>query len=119
MITEWYAKGNDALALGEDEIIQLDNVAGAGFTVPTQADRGSFYQHFTLNLLRNKNVVGWHWFRYSDWSSNTGLVSKAFIPYPDMAESMSNINNKVYTLSDFLWNNTEESDLFMDGPKHA
>jgi hypothetical protein len=99
LITEWYAKGADS---------GLKNHAGAGFTVPTQKDRGRFYENFTIGLLKNRNVVGWHWFRYIDdgdlktngKSSNKGIVDQSFRPYKDLCDSMRTINSKLYQLSD-------------------
>ena len=117
LITEWYAKGNDAIDTSADEIVPIDNVAGAGFTVPTQADRGDFFEHMTLNLLRKKEVVGWHWHRYADYSANLGLVHHDFIPYQVFAESVKKINRNVYSLSDYLWDNTAETHIFMDRPQ--
>jgi len=117
MLTEWYAKGNDAISPpDEDTPMKLTNIAGHGFTVPTQADRGEFYQQFTLNLLRNRNVIGWHWHQYTDWSYNSGIVNRHFLPYQDCVDGMARVNKQVYSLSDFLWNNSEETDLFLDRP---
>ena len=118
MITEWYAKGDDALATGDKEIVKLDNESGAGFTVPTQADRGAFYENFSLNLLRNRNIVGWHWFRYADYSSNCGIVDKNFHAWPELANSMQRVNRHKYSLSDFLKGQEEDDkELFMDKAK--
>jgi hypothetical protein len=101
LITEWYAKGADS---------GLDNTKGAGFTVPTQRDRGRFYENFTIGLLRNRNVVGWHWFRYIDdgdlktkgRSSNKGIVNLKYEPYRELTHSMRAVNSQVDPLSDFL-----------------
>lgn len=101
LITEWYAKAADS---------ELDNTKGAGFTVPTQRDRGRFYENFTIGLLRNRNVVGWHWFRYIDdgplktkgKSSNKGVVNLKYDPYHGLTRSMQAINSQVYPLSDHL-----------------
>lgn len=101
LITEWYAKGADS---------GLSNVAGAGFTVPTQKDRGRFYQNFTIGLMRNPNVVGWHWFRYIDdgnlrtkgKSCNKGIVDLNFETHRDLADSMRAINAIHYQLADHL-----------------
>ena len=49
LVTEFYTKGQDS---------DLNNLSGAGFTVPTQNDRAYAYQHFTLGLLEAKNCVG-------------------------------------------------------------
>jgi len=40
LITEWYTKGEDS---------GLPNRTGAGWNVPTQLDRGCFYQNLLLN----------------------------------------------------------------------
>jgi hypothetical protein len=57
LITEWYTKAEDS---------GLPNNTGAGWLVRTQEQRGYFYQNFTIELLKNKNCVGWHWFKYMD-----------------------------------------------------
>ena len=44
-----YTKGQDS---------DLNNLSGAGFTVPTQNDRAYAYQHFTLGLLESKKLRG-------------------------------------------------------------
>jgi hypothetical protein len=101
LITEWYAKGADS---------GLKNNAGAGFTVPTQKDRGRFYENYAIGLLKNQNVVGWHWFRYIDdgdlktkgKSSNKGILDLNFIPYKELCDSMRAINVKAYQLSDLF-----------------
>jgi hypothetical protein len=93
MITEWYAKGEDS---------GLRNVSGAGWLVRTQRDRGLFYENFTLSLLRNPHIVGWHWFRYSDEgplqfrqrASNKGLLDAWYNPYTELVASVGNINKK-------------------------
>jgi hypothetical protein len=101
MITEWYAKGVDS---------GLRNESGAGFTVRTQKERGLFYENFTISLLRNPNMVGWHWFRYMDEgpyqkgekASNKGILNGHFEPYEGLAGSMGRINRNVYGLRDYL-----------------
>lgn len=97
LITEWYAKGDDA---------GLDDREGAGFSVATQTERGMFYENFTLGLLRNKNCVGWHWFRWADdvgkKASNKGVFSGTYEPYPALINAMTRINRSVYSLKDYL-----------------
>lgn len=106
MVTEWYAKGEDAPG--------CDNSIGAGVTVPTQDDRGTFYEHFSIGLLRNPNVVGWHWFRYLDKGANMGILDTSFTPYFPLAEAMQRINTKIYSLSDYLL--TESASMFSYQP---
>ncbi len=105
MITEWYAKGMDS---------GFPNTSGAGWTVPTQNDRGLFYQTFTLGLLESKACVGWHWFKYMDndpndpnaeasnRDSNKGMVTNQFTVYQALVERMRSLNQHVYGLADYF-----------------
>lgn len=105
IITEWYTKGEDS---------GLPNKTGAGWNVPTQADRGYFYQNFTIELLKSKACVGWHWFTYQDndplnlktdpsnRDSNKGMVNSNFEPYKPLMENMKMLNDHVYELIQFL-----------------
>lgn len=101
IITEWYAKGIDS---------GLRNYSGAGFLVETQAERGLFYENFALSILRNPNIVGWHWFRYMDdgpldhgrQASNKGLLNVHFEPYAELAQAAARINHNAYALRDYL-----------------
>jgi hypothetical protein len=101
MVTEWYAKGMDS---------GLRNVSGAGFLVETQEDRGRFYENFTISLLRNPNMVGWHWFRYMDdgplrtntQSCNKGLLDVHFNPHRGLTKRVARINENVFGLGDYL-----------------
>ncbi|MBN1513707.1 MAG: hypothetical protein JXB13_16950 [Phycisphaerae bacterium] len=99
-VTEWYAKGEDS---------GLRNEGGAGWRVKTQKDRGRFYQHFTLGLLQNPGVVGWHWFRYQDdnvgdpkKNSNKGIVTYDFEVYEDLVAMMKELNGNLYALVDYF-----------------
>lgn len=104
-ITEWYAKGMDS---------GLSNISGAGWTVKTQADRGKFYQNFTLGLLEHPGCIGWHWFKYMDndpsnlrtdpsnRDSNKGFVSNTYEPWTPLVQAMIAINRQVYPLREFL-----------------
>jgi len=105
IITEWYTKGEDS---------GLPNNTGAGWNVPTQADRGYFYQNFTIDLIKNKNCVGWHWFKYQDndpldlntdpsnRDSNKGIVNSNFEPYKPLLDNMKMLNDHVYELIQFM-----------------
>jgi len=104
LITEWYTKAEDS---------GLKNQTGAGWIVPTQKDRGYFYQNFTLALLESKVVVGWHWFKYQDndptdtsadpsnADANKGIVDNVFTPYQPLLEEMKEINTQVYNIIDY------------------
>ena len=103
LITEWYAKGMDS---------GMANTSGAGWTVKTQADRGRFYENFTLGLLESRACVGWHWFKYADndptdtkadpsnTDSNKGIVNNRYAPFPPLLAAMKRINERVYGLAD-------------------
>lgn len=104
-ISEFYAKGMDT---------GMPNRSGAGWCVRSQADRGLFYQHFTLGLLQHPGCVGWHWFRYMDndpedvlidptnIDSNKGVVDSQFKPYPPLLKLMHTLNARAYALRDEL-----------------
>jgi len=105
IITEWYTKGEDS---------GLPNRTGAGWNVPTQQDRGYFYQNFTIELLKSKACVGWHWFTYQDndplnlktdpsnRDSNKGMVNSNFEPYKPLMENMKMLNSHVFELIQYL-----------------
>jgi hypothetical protein len=105
LITEWYVKGEDS---------GLPNNTGAGWNVPTQADRGYFYQNFCIELLKSKACVGWHWFTYQDndpndmttdpsnRDSNKGIVNSGFQPYAPLLENMKILNDHVFQIIRFL-----------------
>ena len=103
IISEWYAKGADT---------GMKNLSGAGWTVPTQADRGAFYQNFTLGLMRSGVCVGWHWFKYldndpenlktdpSNRDSNKGIVNIKLEPYQPLIDAMKGLNDAAYGIVD-------------------
>ena len=105
MITEFYVKGEDS---------GLPNTTGAGWVVPTQADRGRFYQHYVLGLLESRACVGWHWFKYQDndpakknaelsnIDSNKGIVNIRYEPYTEFVDMMKEINREVYPLTQYF-----------------
>jgi hypothetical protein len=105
MITEWYTKGEDS---------GLPNKTGAGWNVRTQQDRGHFYQNFTIELLKSKGCVGWHWFTYQDndplnlktdpsnRDSNKGIVDSEFNRYQPLLNSMKTLNTNVFNLIEFI-----------------
>ncbi len=105
IITEWYTKAEDS---------KMKNVTGAGWIVPTQKDRGLFYQNFTLALLESKVCVGWHWFKYQDndpedktadpsnIDANKGIMTNSFEPYQPLLDEMKKVNTKVYSIIDYF-----------------
>jgi len=107
MVTEFYAKSAQT----------FDNLAckdGAGFFVKTQAERGLFYQNYTLRLLEAKNCVGWQWFQYTDndpagnptdissRDANKGIVNNRHEEYTELTDDMQIINKNVYNLIDYF-----------------
>ncbi|WP_404305165.1 glycoside hydrolase 5 family protein [Neorhodopirellula lusitana] len=106
IVTEYYTKGMDAPG--------LTNESGAGWCVPTQADRGLFYQNFCLDLLESKICVGWHWFKYQDndptdttkdpsnLNSNKGILNNQYEPYSPLLSRMKELNTQVYSLADYF-----------------
>ncbi|MFT3737677.1 MAG: hypothetical protein QM786_02865 [Breznakibacter sp.] len=101
LVTEWYTKGEDS---------GLPNNTGAGWNVPSQRDRGYFYQNFAIELIKSQNCVGWHWFKYMDndpenlatdpsnRDSNKGTVTSRYEPYMPMLEEMKELNDNVFGL---------------------
>ncbi len=101
IVTEWYAKGIDS---------GMPNITGAGWLVPSQADRGRFYQHFLLTLLESGGCVGSHWFCYMDndpedptagssnHDSNKGIVNSRHEPYVELLSAMKEVNDQCYSL---------------------
>ena len=92
----------------------MANISGAGWLVKSQSDRGIHYQNFCLELLKAKNCVGWHWFRYQDndpndpsadpsnKDANKGLVTKHYEVYEKMAVWMEQLNNNKYRISKYF-----------------
>lgn len=105
MITEFYVKGEDS---------GLANTAGAGWVVPTQTDRGLFYQNFIMKLIESGNCVGWQWFTYQDndpqdktadpsnTNANKGLVTWDYERYDDLLNIMSPVNHEIYNLAEYF-----------------
>lgn len=108
IITEWYTKGEDS---------GLPNKTGAGWNVPTQLDRGYFYQNFAIELLKSKGCVGWHWFTYQDndpsnlktdysnRDSNKGIVNSNFEYYMPLINNMKALNDHTFQLIEYLDSN--------------
>lgn len=97
LVTEFYAKGMDS---------GLANIAGAGWVVKTQAERGYFYQNFVLALMESKTCVGWQLFRYQDevntatpnQNSNKGIVSNKYVEYSAYLNLIKAVNMQAYNL---------------------
>ena len=112
-ITEFYSKGEDAIAADGKPFA---NTHGAGFVVPTQTDKGYFYQNFCLRLLENKYCIGWLYFQYIDnnpldadihpaaSNSNKGIITSDHETdvYTDLTDRMAELNKNVYSLIEFF-----------------
>lgn len=105
LVTEFYAKGMDT---------PYTNKLNAGFAVPTQSDRGRYYENFALGCLRQRDCLGWHWHCYMDNDplkrefkgevnhENKGLVNTKFQPYEPCVSLMSRLNHLIYNASDLF-----------------
>lgn len=108
LISEFYVKGEDS---------GLPNTAGLGWIVPTQEDRGLWYENFVAGLIKTGKCVGWQWFKYQDndpqdttadasnTDSNKGLVTWDFKRYDAMIKHMSAANAQIYHLAEYYTNN--------------
>jgi hypothetical protein len=93
LIGEFYIKDINAYSVEQP---------GAGWYVNSQSNRGKFYQNTTLELLKNKCYIGWHYFRFiDDADSNKGIVSESGVEYTDMTSYMKELNQQVYRICDF------------------
>ena len=113
MITEFYAKGADAV--GADGKL-FTNEDGAGWICKNQTDRGYFYQNYTLRLLEAKNCIGWLYFQYIDndptdetiekgqKNSNKGIVNSDHDReiYDDFHSQIALINKNKYSLVEYF-----------------
>lgn len=83
---------------------QPTSQSGAGWYVNSQPHRGYFYQNAIIELLKNKDYIGWHYFRFKDDDdgSNKGIVSNSLVEYTGMTSFMEEINKQVYRLIDFI-----------------
>ncbi|MEI7731014.1 MAG: LamG-like jellyroll fold domain-containing protein [Verrucomicrobiota bacterium] len=105
LITEWYAKAMDVPGLA--------NTHGAGWLVRTQEDRARYYQQFALNAFEQKNIVGWHWFKYLDdpkesvaldaaGGANKGMFDLQGRPYLPLLNRARAIHREAYPLIEFF-----------------
>ena len=105
MLTEWYAKAEDAPGLA--------NTNGAGWLVHTQEDRALYYQHFLLAALETPSLVGVHYFKYLDdpkeskaldsaGGANKGLYTADGQPWEALLRRAEAVNTQVYGLIDFF-----------------
>jgi hypothetical protein len=93
MISEFYAKGFD---------VDLDNSGGAGYHVPTQADRAAYFENFAINLLESKGCLSYQWFRFQDDASNKGVINANGEWYSELKTSIIKVSKDIYNFRDFL-----------------
>ncbi|MEL7159623.1 MAG: beta-agarase [Bacteroidota bacterium] len=71
-----------------------------------QSDRGAKYREYIQGALRNPQLVGAHWFQYTDQvltgredgeNYNVGLVDVADTPYPELMRAVRETNYALYT----------------------
>ncbi len=71
-----------------------------------QTERGQMYQKYIQSALRNKLIVGAHWFQYIDEpitgradgeNYNVGLVDVCNVPYPELLNKVKATCNNKYT----------------------
>ena len=100
--TEFYTKGEDTTGAASTDGNVLDNISGAGWTVPTQEDRSYHYENWVQRTLKDPNCVGWHWFRFSDDdTSNKGILNaNKDTWYTELYNSFDQVNNVKYALRD-------------------
>ena len=109
MNAEWYVKGLDACTTESE----LTNLSGVGYEVPTQRDRGYYYQAFVLGMLESRVFVGWQWFRYTDndpsvdadssnIDANKGIFTRDYKVYDDIVSMMKDININAYELTKYM-----------------
>ena len=115
IITECYTKGMDAL----ERVPGLTNESGAGWVVPTDLDRGYFYQNYSLALIESGVCIGFQWYKYADndpdggqtdvsnLNSNKGIIDRDYNYYYDLIEKMTELNNNVFALAEYFDNKKE------------
>lgn len=98
LIGEFSFRGQDA---------GLPNSKGGGPKVPTQQDRARAYQTFVRDLMSEPNVIGYHWFKWTDEprqgrfdgeDCNYGLVNIDDDPYTPLVQAATAINHQAITL---------------------
>lgn len=106
LIGEFYSKGLDAKTAGYVDDIE----PGAGWIVKTQKDRGVWFQNTFIEFIKSKNVVGWHYFKYRDGSSDgsnkglyafragNGSLTNAQLEYTELTDAVAKINKQRYNI---------------------
>jgi len=81
----------------------LPNTNGAGPLVATQAERAAGFRHYVTAALRQRCVVGYHWFEHADQpaagrfdgeNSNFGTVTIGDRIYQELTQTMTALNGE-------------------------
>jgi len=113
ILTEWYAQQ-----------VEINSTAtGAGYRVADQESRGLFFQNYVTTHLDNKNVVGFHWFKFQDdGNGNKGIVDEDGNPYNEVLGYMKEMHENMYDFIDYLDSRSPpdvvlgaDADAFYDG----
>ncbi len=89
------------------------NRSGAGWVVDDQQDRADFFESFTTRLLKFKNCIGFHWFRFQDDeanSKNNGVVTVNLNYWSALKASFYKVSKNIYNLRDWVINGNGEVD---------
>lgn len=107
MLTEFYSKDKTLAFDGE----LYTNNEGAGWIVYGQQARGQYYQNTVISFIRNRNVAGWQYFKWSDDYKTSvtpsGWVNKGvFAPdysevYQECMSLMKQVNINAYRILDY------------------
>ncbi len=100
-----YAAAGKPCIIGEFSFRSADsglpNDRGAAPVVATQAERAACFRRYVAAALRNRTLVGYHWFEHADQpaegrfdgeNSNYGTVTIDDRPYEELTRAMARIN---------------------------
>ena len=105
---DYLKKHDKPIILGEFHFGATDRGMFPGnlMTVPTQADRALGYANYMRVALDNPNIVGAHWYQYTDQSligreqdgenGNIGFVSITDSPYNELLKTVKAVHKGMY-----------------------
>ena len=103
-----FAVGDRPVIIGEFHFGALDRGMVHTGLVPVgnQVERAEAYRHYVRSALEHPNVVGTHWFKWSDEpftgraldeeNYQIGFVDVADTPYPETVEAAREIGDTMY-----------------------
>jgi hypothetical protein len=101
--------GIDApIIIGEFHFGALDrgNFHATGLPTSSQAERAASFAAYVTTALKNRQVVGCHWFQYRDQpaagrfdgeNANIGFIDICDTPYPEMVGAARAVSERMYT----------------------